>query len=338
MMKPKHTRVAIIVVFTLLYCTHFSFGQGSSLNQVGTSMANFLKIGVGARAASMGDAYVALADDASSLYWNPGGLGMLRKNEIIFQTTDWILDSKLYFLGLTYKINRLGVFGISIYSFSSGDIKETTIYYPDGTGNTFQTSNLAVGVSFSRQITDRFSTGFTVKYIYEQLYLEKASTIGIDVGSLFVTDFLNNLRIGFALSNLGGRMQLNGAGLGFRRTSGIKTYQAEYSTEPWDIPLLFRFGLATDLVKRDFYRMTVAIEALDTRDFTNRLSIGSEIAFQETVFLRGGYKFDFDETDLTVGGGIKINLLRGLEMDVDYAFGNFVIFNNYHRFSIVMAF
>lgn len=326
-----------MLVFLMLNINYLN-AQESTLNQVGTSMANFLKIGVGARATSMGDAYVALSDDISCLYWNPGGLGMLKKNEAIFQATDWIMDTKLYFGGGSFRLSNIGVFGISYYSFSSGEIEETTLDEPEGTGNTFNTSNNAFGLSFSRQLTDRFSAGVTVKYITEKIYLEEAGTVGLDVGSVFISNFLNNMRIGFSLSNLGGRMQLEGAGLGFKHTPGTKTYPAQLTTEQWDIPMLFRFGVATDIVKMKNYRMTFSTEVMDSRDFIHRISVGSEFAFRDMVFLRGGYKFNYDESDLTLGGGLKITISPGLYMGINYAYQNFGILNNTQRFAIIFRF
>ena len=107
-------------------------GQQAELNQVGTSMANFLKIGVGARATAMGDAYVAIADDISTLYWNPGGLSTLENNQMMFQAAEWLVNTRLNFFGFSYRLGTLGVFGVSVYSFSSGEMLETSIEYPEG--------------------------------------------------------------------------------------------------------------------------------------------------------------------------------------------------------------
>jgi len=337
-MRRKNKAHSLFISVFLMVSLTIAYGQEKTLNQVGTSMANFLKIGVGARASSMGGAFVALSDDISCLYWNPGGLGTLKKNEVLFQTTNWILDSKLYFVGASYHLANIGVLGISFYSFSSGDIEETTLDYPDGTGKIFTASDYSAGLTFARQVTDRFSIGFTVKYIAEQLYLEKASTIGLDVGSVFVTDFLNNLRIGFALSNLGGRMQLEGVDLAFRHKPGIKSYQAQLATEPWDIPLLFRFGLATNLIDMKNLRLTISSEVMDSRDFIHRISFGSELAFNEMMYLRSGYKYNYDEMNLTFGGGLKLSVPSGKGLRIDYSYGDFVILNNYQQLSIILEF
>src|SRR5690625_3012830 len=170
--------------------------QGSDPNQLGTSTANFLKIGVGARASSMGNAFVAMADDATSLYWNPAGIGMMDGPEVTMTVTNWLLDTRLYFFGGTLDLGNMGVLGhvlgLSINHFHSGDIDETTVYEPDGTGRVFSASNMAVGLTYARRLSNRFSAGFTVKYVSETRDRTSSNAIAVDVGSLSVTDFLNS--------------------------------------------------------------------------------------------------------------------------------------------------
>jgi len=317
-----------------------AFGQKAELNQKGTSMANFLKIGIGARATAMGGAYVALSNDVSSLYWNPGGLGMLGKNEALFQITNWIMDTKLYFVGISYKLSSLGILGFHFNSFSSGDIEETTILEPEGTGRSFTASDFSVGLTFSRQLTNRFSAGITLKYISESLDRENAKTVAIDIGSIFITNFFNNLRIGFAFCNLGGRMQLAGTDLNFQHLAepGIKYTRAELGTEPWDIPLMFRFGIATDVIRSDVITFTMSTEVMDSRDFTYRIATGGELALKDIMFLRGGYKFNYDEADLTFGVGLKLSIPSGIGLKLDYAYGNYGILNNTQILSAIFMF
>ncbi len=315
-------------------------GQTSELNQIGTSMANFLKIGIGARASAMGGAFVALSDDISSLYWNPGGLGMLRHNSAIFQNTGWLLDTKLYFLGVSFDLANRGAVGLSLSSFSSGDILETTIYQPDGTGRKFDAGNFMAALTYSRQITDRFSAGLTLKYVTERLDREKAATVAIDVGSVFITNFLHNMRIGFALSNLGGRMTLSGSDLmvQYLMPPGIKYARAQLGTDPWDIPLLIRFGVATDAVRSQNMRLTLATEVLDTRDYDYRIAAGAELALLQHLFLRGGYKFHYEEENFTVGGGFTAATPGGIGIRFDYAYVNHKMLNGSQRFSIILEF
>ncbi|NOZ63257.1 MAG: PorV/PorQ family protein [Calditrichaeota bacterium] len=336
-MKPK---IIITVLLITVASVNLSIAQTSSLNQTGTSMANFLKIGVGGRALGMGSAYVALANDVTATYWNPGGLGFLTNNQLYFQTTNWLLDTKLFYLATSYRLPQIGNFGFHIYTFSSGQMAETTIWEPEGTGRQFDASNFAAGLTFSRQLTNRFSAGLTIKYISERLDRETARTVAIDIGSIFITDFFNNMRLGFALSNLGGRMQLHGTDLIVQHLEdpSIKYSRAELLTDPWDIPLLFRFGVATDIVNADNFRLTFSSELMDSRDFIHRIATGGEICIKKMLTLRSGYRFNDSQAGLSVGAGFDFQLLRKFAMKLDYAYNDYQILNNVQTFSIILTF
>jgi hypothetical protein len=313
----------------------------SSMEQIGTSMANFLKIGIGAREVAMGGAAVADCDNITALFWNPGALDRMQKNEVIIQQASWLVKSQLYFLGAGFKIPEIGSFGLSIDYFDSGEIEETTLNFPEGTGRTFNTYDLAAGLTYSRNITERFSAGVTVKYIQEGLDREQASTVAVDIGSVFETNFLNNLKIGMSLSNLGGRMKLAGSGLQVQYSLNpdypTKVTTADLSTEEWDIPLYFRLGVASDILQSEELRWHIVAEVMDSRDYIYRFSVGSEIGFYNRYFLRGGYKFMYDEEDLTLGGGVNIDF-PWAQIRLDYAFANFGVFDNTQRFSLIFAF
>ncbi|MFZ1290043.1 MAG: PorV/PorQ family protein, partial [Melioribacteraceae bacterium] len=243
-------------------------------------MANFLKIGAGSRASAMGDAFVAMTDDASATYWNPGGLVLVEKNEAMFQSTSWMANTSLYYLAVAVPFGELGTLGANIYSFNSGDMEETTVQQPDGTGRQFSAGNFSMGLSFARKFTDRFSVGFTVKYISENLSRETASAFAFDIGSVFKTDILNGMRIGLALSNLGGAMKLGGPDLNVRHdiNTGLPTNKfvnASLGTQEWQLPLLFRIGLGTYVIKNENTSWSVEGAINDSRDYAVRYNMGT---------------------------------------------------------------
>ena len=160
--------------------TQVAFTQ--NVSKVGTTAAKFLGIPVGARATAMGTAFVSVADDATATYWNPGALDRMPNNQMIVQQTNWLVDTKIFYLGAGYKWNNIGTIGVSAHFFSSGEIEETTLLQPDGTGRTFSADDFALGLTFSRRITNRFSTGVTVKLIQESLAKEKASAVAVASG------------------------------------------------------------------------------------------------------------------------------------------------------------
>ncbi|MDZ7765928.1 MAG: UPF0164 family protein [Melioribacteraceae bacterium] len=96
----------ILLLFLMISLT--AYAQES--DQVGTSMANFLKIDVGSRASALGGAFVAMADDASATYWNPGGLVNVKKNEAMFQSTNWVADTKTLLHGCCSSSPEMGYY------------------------------------------------------------------------------------------------------------------------------------------------------------------------------------------------------------------------------------
>jgi len=309
-------------------------------------MANFLKIGAGSRAAALGDAFVALPNDASALYWNPAGLAVLNKNEVLIQTTSWIAGTNLYYLGIALPFGDIGTLGASVYSFSSGEMEETTISNPDGTGRFFSASNLALGLSYARALTDRFSVGVTVKYISETLSRESADAFAFDIGSTFRTNFLNDLTLGIALSNLGSQMELNGPDLIVQYDVAPdvptnKTTDARLGTRAWDLPLIFRIGLGSYIINNDKTSLSLEVGVNDTRDYEPRYNAGSELTYkiigEQKIMLRAGYKGNYDEEGLTAGGGLLLTL-AGYDFRFDYAFADYNRLGNVHRYSISILF
>jgi hypothetical protein len=334
----------LITIISLCLMVSFSYTQQT--DQVGTSMANFLKIGVGSRAVGMGDAFIALANDASALYWNPAGIAGLSKNEVLIQTTSWIAGSNLYYLGVAVPFGNLGTLGASVNGFSSGDMEETTLSQPNGTGRSFNASNLAIGISYAKTLTDHFSVGFTVKYINESLSRESADAFAFDIGSTFTTNFLNNMKLGIALSNLGSQMELSGPDLivDYDVAPDVptnKTTTARLGTQSWDLPLVFRIGLGTYIINTDKTSLSLEVAVNDTRDFEPRYNTGGELSYKivgdQKILFRAGYKVNYDEEGFTTGGGLMLNL-AGFDFKFDYSFADFNRLGNIHRYSISILF
>ena len=320
--------------------------QAQETSQVGTSMANFLKIGVGPRAIGMGEAFAAMANDASAIYWNPAGLGSLTKNEVLAQTTNWIADTKLYFLGLALSFGDYGTLGASVYSFSSGEMEETTLDQPDGTGKFFSAGDFALSVSYAKSLTDRFLVGLTVKYINESLSRETADAFAFDIGSIFTTNFLNDMKIGIALSNLGTSMKLDGPDLTVSHdiAPGVPTNKlvdASLATQSWDLPLTFRIGIGSYIINNENTSVSLEADVNDTRDYLPRYNVGTELALKiignQKVMLRAGYKGNYDEEGLTLGGGLFLNL-ASFDFKLDYAFADFNRLGNTHRYAVSILF
>jgi len=196
-----------ILLFVMLL-TSGLFAQ----NKVGTTAAPFLGIGAGPRAISMGGAFVAVASDPTALYWNPAGISRYGRTQAFMEHTNYLLGTSYNFFGAVVAIDEDDAVGLSVTNLAYGSSDVTTVAQPDGTGETWNANDWAIGVSYSRNLTDRFSIAGTAKMIIQQIWRESATGFALDAGLLYITP-LNNLRIGMEIANFGTEMQMSGEDL-----------------------------------------------------------------------------------------------------------------------------
>ncbi|MCH9008163.1 PorV/PorQ family protein, partial [candidate division KSB1 bacterium] len=180
-MQKKH----ILLSGMFFLSTSMVLGQSiiTDVSKSGTSAATFLEIPIGAPAVGMGSAFVSLASDATALYWNVAGTAELEHNEVVALHSSWLAGTSLDFVGLVFSLGNFGNVGISLTSLSMDDMVVRTVEQPAGTGEFFNASDIAAGLSYSRKLTDRFSIGVTAKYIRQEIWHESASAFAIDVGT-----------------------------------------------------------------------------------------------------------------------------------------------------------
>ncbi|MHB1051223.1 MAG: PorV/PorQ family protein [Bacteroidota bacterium] len=333
---------SLLIAIFFVACT--AFGQSTAITKTGTTAASFLKIGVGARAIGMGGAYTAVSDDISALYWNPAGLGFATYGEAVFNHVDWILDTRFDFAAATLVIDGLGTIGASFSTMGVGDMYVTTTAMPEGTGEKFTAGATMFGLLFSKNLTDKFSIGFNVKYIRETVWNMSAQSVGIDVGTMYIAPVLNGLRIGASMANFGPKMRLEGRdNLVLVKTGagGKNIINSAYELDSYDLPLIFRVGLATDAVKMDNNRLTVAVDAVHPNDNTEYVNSGIEYSWANIISLRAGWKSAYErggEQGLTFGAGVQYEFSSPVEFLIDYAYQEFGRLKEVHYFSVGLRF
>jgi hypothetical protein len=329
--------LVILLLFSLASTAH-----PGEFSRVGTAGAQFLKIGMGARYVAMGEASVACVNDAYAMYWNPAALTEISSSNLVFTNVDWITDVQVNYASLGKSLDGYSALGISITALTMGDMEVTTVQEPEGTGETFTASSYALAVGYARKFTDRFSAGISGKYIWERISEETASGLAIDFGTLFYTGF-KSLRIGMNISNLGSEFKLEGPELDSYydpqpANPNYDNVKAKLYVDPYDLPLTFRLGMAYDFIDSPESKFTVAMEAKHPNDNLQQASFGGEYLWKETFSLRGGYKFNYQEEGLTLGGGVKVKAGKNTKIDVSYAWADFSRLSSVHRFSLAFDF
>ncbi len=324
-------KLTIYCIALLLVCS--AAGMAADFTKTGSVGAQFLKIAVGARYQGMGEASVAMVDDAYSLYWNPAGLANIDGSHISFTNVNWITDISLNYVGIGTRIEDFGTIGFAATLLSMGDMEVTTVDDRDGTGEMFSATSFALSAGYARFLTNRLAFGAAIKYVYEKIYHESAGGLAFDLGTQLHTGF-RSLRIGMNISNLGPEMKFSGPDLEVSvPTDGGTTTGGNIDVDPYDLPLTFRLGLAFDFLNNLDNRWTVAMEAKHPNDNEQQASVGTEYSYQQKYFLRAGYKLNYEEQGLTFGGGLRAPLGENM-LIFDYAWSDFGRLESVHRFSL----
>ncbi len=264
----------------------------------------FLKIGQGARPVAMGEAYMAVADDINAIFWNPAGLTDVRGTAWTATYTKWLVDSNIFSGAVVWNTGtaRGGVLGLGVVAFQPEDFEETTIFQPNGTGQSVSAGDLGIGVVYALRLTDKFSFGARMSWVHQSLYTWSVNQFTLDVGTRFYTGF-RSLRLAMALKNFGPDKRI---------------LQATFV-----MPLTYHVAAAAELFgeKGDPGYLTVAGETLYVSDYDLRAHLGAELWLRNIFALRAGYKFAYEADSFTVGMGLKYDMHadRALTVDVSYS-------------------
>ena len=309
----------------------FPASSEAAFAKVGTAGAQFLKIGMGTRGAAMGGAFIATADDATAAYWNPACLVRVPGKQIQFNHTEWFEEIRYEAGTVSWEYPGIGTFGLQFGLLNSGDMDVTTIEQPGGTGETFNCSDMVVGVSYARRLTDRFSTGLTLKYVREAWDDVSASGIAVDMGTLYNTGF-RTLRIGMTIQHFGAELTPDGEYTTYYSgNDSLDTYDS------YSLPMTFKLGLAMDVLDQGPHFMTVEVDGVHPNDNVEYVGLGGEYWYNGLVAVRGGYKINTDEAGLTAGAGFRIPV-GGRTVMLDYAYADWNKLEMVHRASIGFAF
>ncbi|MGB8658726.1 MAG: PorV/PorQ family protein [Candidatus Zixiibacteriota bacterium] len=335
-------RKTVIVIAILLMLSVASLAYSGDFSRVGTIGAQFLKIGMGARYEAMGEASVACVNDAYAMYWNPAALTEISSSSLSLTNVNWVTDVQLNHVSFAKALDEYSAVGVSLTALTMGSMEVTTVEEPEGTGETFTASSYALSVGYARKMTDRFSAGIAGKYVSERISEERASGFAFDFGTLFYTGF-RSLRMGMNISNLGPEMKLDGPELdaSYNPQPGNSSYDkvnAKLAVDQYDLPLTFRLGMAYDLVDSPESKFTVSMEAKHPNDNVQQASFGGEYVWKEMFSLRAGYKLNYEEEGLTLGGGMKIKAGKNTKLDISYAWADFSRLSSVHRFSLGFEF
>ena len=307
--------------------------------RAGISSFQFLKLGVGARGVAMGESFVAVANDASALFWNPAGLVQFSDNQVLAAHTEYVVDIRHDFFGAVYHLTEQDAIGASFTSLHMDDMEITTESQPFGTGRFFSFGDIAIGISYAKRMTDQFSFGATVRYVEETLDVLKMRSVMVDLGTYYWTG-LGSTRFAVAISNFGADVTPSGSVTTFSGGTADKF-------QSFSLPTIFKLGIAFEPVRSDDQRLTASLQLNHPNDNSEHFRIGLEYSWQNMFFLRGGVKRTIgqrllstdatSEEDFSLGAGVTVPVQIS-KVSADYAFVNFNRLGSVHRISLAFTF
>jgi hypothetical protein len=324
-----------------------SLGSGQ-VKKTGYSGAAFLKVGVGARAVALGSATTSLTGDANQMFWNPAGIALSNNQwQAAFTYNKWIADINHNAGAIAHDFGNLGTIGVGFIAFGLSDIpadRDVVPSYLAGvvpafdtqTGSTYNYLDLALQLTYARNFTDKLALGFSVKVINQSIDSESATSFAFDFGSTY--------KIGFRNATIGARINNLGKDLKFFDIAA-------------PLPLNFSVGGSINLVQNHQHTVMLLADATKPQDADQLIYAGGEYSFNNIVALRGGWKFNYSGVDdkkrnefdqreikaprteegVTLGGGVKVGM-GSKKLVLDYAFTEFGILDNTHRFSLNVTF
>jgi hypothetical protein len=263
--------------------------------RAGISALTFLKIAPSPRSAAMASANVSLEGDAYATYWNPAGMADVDKLSFAASNTFWVAGINHSYFSAVKPTRRAGVFGLNITSLTTGKMERRTEFQPDGTGQFFSASNTAVGLSYSKRLTDFFSYGLTLKYVNETLAEYTAHTGVVDLGFLYRTDF-KDLAFAVAIQSFGTNSKLNGS----FQPDGLNSKPVVLESYP--APTLFKIGVSMIPWKTDDKSLTAIVQLNHPNDNAENIRLAMEFEYRKLLYLRAGYKINVDDQKYPTAG------------------------------------
>lgn len=342
----------------LLFLALAAAAAGQQPYRVGTTAANFLEIGYGAAGNAMGDAQVAVSRDISALYWNPAGMAHLARSEATFFYQPWIADINTAFTAAALVMPRLGTIALGVYHTGYGDMRVTTVAQPEGTGEKFSAQDYCFAASYARSLAEWFSFGISAKYITSQIWHMNASASALDLGVMINTRFFSfsgrqedAMAIGMSISNYGTLMKYDGIDLLQPidilpdRQGNFADAQGQFRPRAWELPLIFRVGIALKPLVRENQQLLMAADALHQNNNSESINLGLQYQYTmpafATFYLRGGYKalfMDQSEFGPSFGAGLKLRLVNTLPLRIDYAWRDVGVLGGTHSCSVGLQF
>ena len=311
--------------------------QPADFERIAQAGWQFLKLPTNARQGAMGGVITVLGQgDAGAAFTNPASLADIEGIDLMLTSMKWIVDTDYQSGALMKNLDQWGTFGLNFIYVNYGDMIRNEFHQiledgvPTGRAEvttdlgTFGAYDMALGLSYARNISSQLQIGINAKFVQEKLDDAKTSNWAVDIGTTYNTGF-RSLRIAMVGRNFGPDVH-------------FAKWDERIGYRPADVrmPMSFSLGAAYDIFEgkeEDPHYWTVGAELVHPNDGPEKVNFGTEYTFMDFVKLRGGYRFNYDEESFTLGGGLKVKT-GNLALSFNYSYWAFGILGSVNMFSL----
>ncbi len=323
MKKINKVFISILALCWILFISDI-YSQ-DNFKKVAQSGMQYLKIGVDARMVGRGEAGISAVKGLSSIFWNPAGLSFIDDKEVYFSHNSWIADISMDAAAIGISFDNLGSFALSLVWMDYGTLKATSVATTTAGSNqlgyidegTFSPTDLAFGIAYSKKISEQFSVGGQVRYLYENY------GHNVVVNTNGTNESVDNIVKGVAF-DLGTIYYPGYKSFAFAMSIQNFSTDIKYEEESFGTPLTFKLGVSMNMLdifdENNASKLLVAIDAIHPRDYTERLNLGIEYDYLGLIQLRSGYRLNYDIGNFTAGVGLNYSISNGMIVNLDMSY------------------
>ena len=347
----------IVLSFVILLGLGTPQAFAGNKDRSGQAGAAELLINPWAASSGWGNAGMSFVHGVEAIYGNVAGISSCNTLDLNFTHTSWLVgignDTRISSFGLLARVGESSVLGLSLMSFSIGEIPITTVQNPDpGTLGTYKPNLMNINLSFAKAFSNSISGGFNLKIISESIKDMGGVGVALDAGIQYVTGPYDNVHFGITLKNIGPTMKFSGDGISLRvfmDNNSNQQFTMVQRVDDFELPTQLSIAAAYDWILGETGRLTVAGNFCSNSFTNDQFTLGMEYGFKDMFMVRAGYTYengiwakggalDNDECmninrGLSAGVSVQVPLSKkenGMKFAVDYSYRDTYVFNGTH--------
>ena len=347
----------IVLSFVILLGLGTPQAFAGNKDRSGQAGAAELLINPWAASSGWGNAGMSFVHGVEAIYGNVAGIASCNSLDLNFTHTSWLVgvgnDTRISSFGLLARVGESSVLGLSLMTFSIGEIPITTVQNPDpGTLGTYKPNLMNINLSFAKSFSNSISGGFNLKIISESIKDMGGVGVALDAGIQYVTGPYDNVHFGITLKNIGPTMKFSGDGISLRvfmDGNSNQQFTMVQRVDDFELPTQLSIAAGYDWLLGETSRLTIAGNFCSNSFTNDQFTLGMEYGFKDIFMLRAGYTYengiwakggalDNDECmninrGLSAGVSVQVPLSKkenGMKLAVDYSYRDTYVFNGTH--------